>query len=238
MSGQPTIASFFTRKTPSKTPSKAPSKTLKARLQTLYAHPTLDAKLLVAPLADWTGAVKKALESAQPSFRVREIQMGGKWRPQKRATCFMAGPGVPGFSYSGQTTDPDPLTAPVKAVLDRVNEALGLAFNGVLLNFYEASPTSGIGFHSDAPTGLGAGGTVVSISFGAPRTFRVKDKATLKTLVSHKTGPCELMVMAGTDFQPTLLHGIPAMAKAGRRWSLTFRQHAVPKLGPKRVLNP
>jgi len=195
----------------------------------VYDHPDLDAQLLIADMKNYFALVKRAVKEATPLFKTRCINVGGKSVPQGRQTCFMGGPGVSGFQYSGQFTEADPMSPATSALLALVNGELGTEFNGALLNSYPSvgERKSQIGFHSDAETGLGKGSTVVSISFGGARTFRLKDKKTRKTLFSLKTGPCELMVMKGHDFQPKLLHGIPPQAKCDHRWSITFRKHTV-----------
>jgi alkylated DNA repair dioxygenase AlkB len=194
-------------------------------LRTVFELPNVQARLRTCDLRQISEMVRAAVASAKHLFKLRSIQMRGTTVVQKRQTCFMGLPGVPGFCYSGQTTAALAMTAPVHALLQMVNDQMGTDFNGALLNYYEATPTSAIGFHSDAYTGLGRGGTVVSISFGGARTFRLKDKGTRQTVFDLRTGPCELMAMEGRDFQRRLVHGIPPMAKPQPRWSITFRTH-------------
>lgn len=208
-------------------PGKRSRKRLCDRIRVVYQHPTLDAQLIVADMKDYFPLVEKAIKESKPYFKTRCITIRGCVMKQRRQTCFMGGPGVTGFLYSGQYTEADPMSPAVAEIMTLVNEELGTAFNGALLNSYPADGKSTIGFHSDAETGLGAGSTVVSISFGGARKFRLKDKKTRKTLFDHMTGPCELMVMKGKHFQPHLLHGIPSQSKSMHRWSITFRMHAI-----------
>lgn len=100
-----------------------------------------------------------------------------------------------------------PLTEPLRQVLAATNAALGTAFNGLLVNLY-ADGTETIGAHSDSEVGLGKDGSVAALSLGAERIFRVKCKATKKTLADIRTRHGQLLVMEKVHFQRECTHEI------------------------------
>ena len=128
-----------------------------------------------------------------------------------------------GYSYSKQKTKSKKLTYNLQKMLDLVNERLLSNFNGILINKYQDGNDS-IGKHSDDETGLAPQG-VVSISWGASRKFRIRDKKNGKIKLDYLTQNNEILVMSG-DFQKQFTHEIPREKKVKEmRYSFTFRQH-------------
>ena len=106
-----------------------------------------------------------------------------------------------------------------------INTQFGTNYNGILVNKYEEGNTY-IGDHSDDEKNLDKGG-VISISYGAVRKFRVRDKFTKKIIMDIPTMSNSIIHMGG-DFQKEFTHGIPVEKKVtGVRYSLTFRTHTV-----------
>lgn len=146
----------------------------------------------------------------------------GKKCNQKRAVGFFSKVAAE-YKYSGQAMEARPLTSDLKRILPAVNNSLGTDFNGILVNRYEDGEDY-IGAHSDDETGL-SGGKVASISFGATRTFRIRDKKTKKVILDYEVPAYSLLVMDG-DFQKEFTHEMPVRKKVkDTRWSLTFRSH-------------
>jgi alkylated DNA repair dioxygenase AlkB len=130
-----------------------------------------------------------------------------------------------GYKFSGQTTSVYPMTDQLKMIMDVVNEKLGTDFNGVLINKYR-NGADNIGKHSDDESGLSkVKPCVASLSFGATRTFRIRDKETGKIVLDYPHKEGELLVMFG-NFQSHYTHEIPKQLKVTEpRISLTFRNH-------------
>ncbi len=81
-----------------------------------------------------------------------------------------------------------------------------------------------IGAHSDDETSLDKC-SVVCISYGAVRKFRIKDKKTKKTVIDIPTISNNILHMGG-DFQKEFTHEIPIEKKIKEvRYSFTFRKH-------------
>jgi alkylated DNA repair dioxygenase AlkB len=147
----------------------------------------------------------------------------GKECRQNRNVGFFSDGSV-GYRYSGKTMTAKPMPGWMREMMVKASNLLNVDFNGVLVNHY----TSGddyIGAHSDDERGLAKGGIVAGVSWGAVRTFRIRDKKTKRIVGDYPTNPGALMVMGG-EFQREFTHEIPVQKRvSGERWSLTFRYH-------------
>lgn len=158
-------------------------------------------------------------------FLIREpsIIIYDKIMYQRRNVGFFSNKSI-GYKYSNKLMKSQKLRKWMKNILDIVNEELDTDFNGILINHYE-NGNKYIGAHSDDEKGLDKDNYVASISIGAERKFRIRDKKTRKIVKDFKTKNNSLMVMCG-DFQKEFLHEIPIEKKITKpRWSLTFRNH-------------
>lgn len=122
------------------------------------------------------------------------------------------------------------LSPEMREIMSAVNNKLGTAFNGILLNYY-ADGSETIGAHSDDEKGLytdKGNSTIASIiidSDSEPRIFRIRNKSTKEIVYDCPTPDGCLIVMQG-QFQKELTHEIPASKRIKEpRWSLTFREH-------------
>jgi len=126
------------------------------------------------------------------------------------------------YTYSGLTHQWQDWTPALLEVRDRLEERLGIRFNGVLANFYENERDS-VSPHADDEDDMEERAPIASVSLGATREFVVKH---LHTGARHVM-PLEhgsLTVMAG-DTQKVSRHGIPKAKKpCGPRINLTFRR--------------
>ncbi len=106
-------------------------------------------------------------------------------------------------------------------ILIRVKTLLNFDFDRLLINRYE-NGTDYIGSHSDKE--VYPGDPVISICYGATRTFRIRDRITKAIVldVPHQNGT--LLVMAG-NFQHEFKHEIPVQKRVqGARVSVTLRR--------------
>jgi len=99
-------------------------------------------------------------------------------------------------------------------------------WKAALVNFYEDG-TSYIGAHSDDETDLVAGAPILSFSFGAERTFRIREKGTKKVIENLPTVNRSMISMNG-DMQKEYTHEIPKINGAkgrsvGKRINITVR---------------
>lgn len=151
-----------------------------------------------------------------------EITVFGKKCHQQRNIGFFSDFSK-GYTYSRKLMRSLPFTESMKDLLTMINTALGAEFNGILVNEY-LDGNDYISAHSDDEIGLDQVG-VVSISFGAERTFRIRDKRTKDIVHEEVTTHCSILHMGGT-FQNLYTHEIPRQPTiTGPRLSFTFRKH-------------
>jgi alkylated DNA repair dioxygenase AlkB len=148
----------------------------------------------------------------------------GKKAYQHRSVGFFSNTSV-GYYYSNQLAKSIQLTPNLVKLLDIMNTKFNADFNGILINKYNDG-NDYISAHSDDEKNLDMVG-VVAISFGAIRTFRIRDKTTKKIITDIKTNPFEIIHMGG-NFQKEFIHEIPIEKKVkDYRYSFTFRKHLV-----------
>ena len=148
----------------------------------------------------------------------------GKKAYQRRSVGFFSNTSV-GYYYSNQIAKSIHLTPNLEKLLDIMNTKFNADFNGILINKYNDG-NDYISAHSDDEKNLDIVG-VVAISFGAIRTFRIRDKTTKKIITDIKTNPFEIIHMGG-NFQKEFIHEIPIEKKVKDcRYSFTFRKHLV-----------
>ena len=151
-------------------------------------------------------------------WRMETVVVYGKRHLQPRLTAWY---GEAGYTYSGLTLQPVPLTPLLEQLRAAVEQATGRRYNSVLLNYYRDGADS-MGMHSDDEPELGPAPVIASLSYGATRTFILRHKRSKRTVKLDLTDG-GLLLMAGT-LQTHWQHGINKTAKlVGPRLNLTFR---------------
>lgn len=132
-----------------------------------------------------------------------------------------------GYRYSGAFMASIPLkNYPfLAAILPQVNAGLGTDFNGILVNRYNNGEDN-LGAHSDDEKALDSQRkSVASISYGATRNFRIRNKQTKQKVMDIPVTSGMLLVMDG-EFQSEFTHEIVGEKRVkDPRISLTFRRH-------------
>jgi alkylated DNA repair dioxygenase AlkB len=105
---------------------------------------------------------------------------------------------------------------------------MGLEFNAVLINAYRDGRDS-MGWHSDDEPELGLDPVLASISLGAERLFRWRQKRPGTSPDSGKSHGMKLqhgsLLLLDGQFQQEYQHSVPKTRSAtGLRINLTFRQ--------------
>lgn len=151
------------------------------------------------------------------------IMIFGRVAHQNRSVSFFSDESI-GYRYSGQLAASKPLTPSLKSLLNAINTYFNARFNGILINKYENGEES-IGKHSDDEKALDPNAGVISISVGAVRKFRIRDKMNGNIVADIPTLPSTLLQMWG-DFQKEFTHEIPVEKTIKDvRYSFTFRHH-------------
>jgi alkylated DNA repair dioxygenase AlkB len=167
--------------------------------------------------------LKNCIKDVEPQLEEKpEIMIFGKICKQQRNVGFFSNESI-GYKYSKKMMDSKPLTSALSELLDIVNKNTGAEFNGILVNKY-MNGNDYISAHSDDETGLDSVG-VVSISYGAERIFRIRQKETKEIVCDELTTHCSVLHMGG-NFQKLYTHEIPIQKKISEpRISFTFRKH-------------
>jgi alkylated DNA repair dioxygenase AlkB len=153
-----------------------------------------------------------------------EIIVYGKPCRQHRNVGFFSNESI-GYKYSKKLMESKPLSKDMTELLVAINKILCTQFNGILVNKY-MDGNDYIGAHSDDETGLDGIG-VVTISYGAERIFRIRNKNDKTIICEEPTSHCGILQMGG-NFQTLYTHEIPMQKKIKEsRISFTFRKHTI-----------
>ena len=154
-----------------------------------------------------------------------ELIIFGKKCKQQRNVGFFSNKSI-GYKYSNKLMDSKPLSKFMNQLLITINRAIGSHFNGILVNKY-IDGNDYMGAHSDSEIELDDNTGVVSISYGAERKFRIRNKKTKEIIFDEFTTHCCILHMGG-KFQELYTHEIPIQKKIKEaRYSFTFRKHNV-----------
>jgi alkylated DNA repair dioxygenase AlkB len=200
----------------------------------LLTHLPLTEDASVAHASDFLVAAEadEALAAVRDelAWEQREIVLFGRRVLQPRLIAWV---GALPYRYSGQTLEPRPFTPTVAALLDRVSDATGVAFNHVLVNRYRDGRDS-MGMHADDEPELGPDPVVATLSLGATRRFALRPcKSQPGRRLDLPLAHGSLLVMEGAC-QRLYRHGIPREpAVTDERISLTFRR-IIPPVRPER----
>ena len=181
--------------------------------------------LYTGSLKDMSDLVDSCVDDIRPLLNdYPEIIVYGKKCLQRRSVGFFSD-SIIGYKYSGKIETSQRLTKNLKILLDHINIKFNSDFNGILVNKYKDG-LEYISDHSDNEQEISDKG-VISISYGATRKFRIRNKLTKKIVKDILTENYQIIQMSG-NFQKEFLHGIPIEKKIKEeRISFTFRKHLV-----------
>lgn len=188
---------------------------------------TVDSELCVHVLdMNWLHLMSMVVEEVKNELVSRPpIVVYGKACHQRRDVAYYSSVSV-GYHYSTSHNDALPLGPMMGELLEHVNRRLGSHYNGVLVNRYVTGDDY-IGAHSDDEKGLDATAGVVILSYGQPRTLRIRDKQNKQKVIDIELDPHYMVQMRG-HFQREFTHEIPIQRKRMQtRYSFTFRSHCV-----------
>lgn len=153
------------------------------------------------------------------AWEQRSVRVYGKLHAQPRLTRWY---GDVGYTYSGLPWEAARMPPLVATIRDRVQALTGESFNSVLCNLYRDGRDS-VGWHADDEPIFGGDPVVASVSFGAPRLFKLRrnDGTDARDVMLEDR---QVLVMhKGT--QLAWKHCIPKTAKpCGERINITFRR--------------
>lgn len=157
---------------------------------------------------------------ASIAWKNDEVVIYGKRMITKRKTAWYGDSNYL-YTYSNVTKEALVWTKDLLALKKIVEEKSGSDFNSCLLNLYHDGH-DGMAWHSDDEEALGPNPIIASLSFGAPRKFSLKHKASKQTrsiVLEHGS----MLVMKGAT-QTYWTHSLPKSKLIKTpRINLTFR---------------
>lgn len=132
------------------------------------------------------------------------------------------------YSFSGNISKAKPITDQLKKYIDWANmneikNGRSGGLNGILLNWY-ADGDHYIGWHSDNEQQLDKKAPIYTISLGATRTFKIREKNNKKATIDFELRNSEFLIMGG-EFQKYYQHHLPQRKKCSNsRISITIRK--------------
>jgi alkylated DNA repair dioxygenase AlkB len=182
-----------------------------------------DADVRIATLFDAVAAqdwVHRLL--AEVGWERHRLRLFGREVDAPRLSCWI-GDAEAAYTYSGTRFEPHAWTPGCAELRAVVEAACRESFNSVLCNLYRDGRDS-MGWHSDDEAELGPLPSIASLSFGAPRRFRLRHRATPSLSRQFELAPGSLLLMAGAT-QRNYRHDLPKTARpTGARINLTFRR--------------
>lgn len=177
---------------------------------------------LPGPLADeWLSRLLVETPWQQP-----EVFLHGRAYPVPRLLAWYGDPGV-GYGYSGLYHQPNAWTSLLTQIRQRVEDGVGQALNGVLINHYRDGADS-MGWHSDEEAVLGQNPLIASLNLGGTRRFDLRRKGSQRIEHSLELSHGSLLVMRGAT-QHHWQHQVAKTRKAvAPRINLTFRLIRIP----------
>lgn len=198
---------------------------------------TLAAGQLFPHRQDWIdGAwIRPLLGAEEASALLRDLLTSTPWGdhsmrilgrevPMPRRIAWF---GEHAIGYSGLVHPARPLTEPLRALAEQLEDATGQPYNGVLLNLYRSGDDA-MGWHSDDDFDAGPHRGIASVSLGATRRFRVRARRGGGPSVGVDLEHGSLLWMP-PGFQERHQHAVPRTRRArGPRINLTYRWMAAP----------
>ena len=131
------------------------------------------------------------------------------------------------YAYSGIRHEAEPIPKTLQPIFDWANSLNVGVFHQMLINFY-IGPSHGISAHSDAEKDLIENAPIVSVSLGAERTFRIRQKSDKSVIKDLQMPNRSYLIMKGT-MQKDFTHEVPKMLskklpQIDKRINITFRQ--------------
>lgn len=149
-----------------------------------------------------------------------QVTIYGRTHPEPRLTCWVADEGVT-YKYSGKVNIATAWSSTLLDLKSKLERFSSARYNSVLINYYRDGQDSN-GWHSDDEPELGAQPTIASVSLGATRDFRLRQKAIHSDSYTLPLEHGSLLLMQNRS-QADWQHHIPKRASVGPRVNLTFR---------------
>lgn len=157
---------------------------------------------------------------AEINWAQPELVLFGKKCPTPRLVGFAADEGI-SYQYSGYRHLAQQWPSLLKELRQKIQAQLNEPFNSALCNLYRNGQDY-MGWHTDNESVLGKNPCVASVSLGAVRDFKIRNKTSKETF-SVPLASGSLLVME-RGFQETWQHALPKRTGCSEhRLNVTFR---------------
>ena len=124
------------------------------------------------------------------------------------------------YEFSGFISRAQSVPAILSPLLSWTREAIDERINGLLVNWYDGAREHRIAPHKDSPVGRIPGCPIVTVSFGAPRTFQMIVRRRRVSLPTHDGS----VIVIPDATNKRFAHAVPHLPEdSGRRISVTLR---------------
>jgi len=149
------------------------------------------------------------------------IRVYGEEYDLPRLTAWFGDRGA-SYTYSGIRQEPNSWTPTLLKIRNLIEAFTDSRFNSVLLNQYRDGRDR-VGWHADDEPELGSLPVIASVSLGASRRFKVRQKSNLTKAIALDLNHGSLVLMQG-NMQQLCEHEVPRTAKSVKpRVNLTYR---------------
>jgi alkylated DNA repair dioxygenase AlkB len=158
----------------------------------------------------------------ETQWKQEPIKIFGKEVMQPRLTAWY-GDTDKSYTYSGITMQPQAWNPVLTAIKSTIEKVAGEQFTSALLNYYRDGQDS-MGWHRDNEKQLGINPVIASVSFGAPRIFKLRHYEKKTPVINMELTHGSLLLMTGAT-QHYWEHALPKTARVKEgRINLTFRK--------------
>ena len=163
-------------------------------------------------LESWWASVSASGEG----WRQNDIRVFGQWHKEPRLTSWWG----PAYQYANVRWPERSMSQDVQLLKARVEALAAFQYNGVLVNGYRNGQDS-MGWHRDNEPEIDQT-SIASLSLGASRTFKVRDRRT-KSVINIELQHGDLLGME--HLQAVHEHSVPKRTKVTEpRMNFTFRR--------------
>lgn len=185
--------------------------------------PDGEARLLHGFIKDPEAALLFRALRDRVAWRQDTIVVYGREHPLPRLQQWYGDEGLT-YTWSGISMSPEPWSAELRGLKNRVDVVSKNVFNTVLLNFYRDGKDA-VAWHTDDEPELGPEPIIASVSLGAERDFVMRHRHRRDVPDQHIPLPHgSLLLMSGAT-QKNWLHSLPKRRGVMEaRINLTFRR--------------
>ena len=143
----------------------------------------------------------------------RAFKMFGKTCKQPRKSCNLGA----NYKYSGIVQSSEAIPEEMHDLLERLGEIADVDYSSlinrvaIVVNYY-AGGEDNIGWHADDEPCIDQSYPIVSVSFGATRDFKIRNKADKKEVYTLPLADCDVLVMQA-GMQAGYQHSLPKRTK-------------------------